>query len=113
MRDSVRLLGKTGGYTAEPSHALREEPEAVDRETQRRITLAAAESWPHLNALQQAERASAPLHRRIARAKAQARHAGVNVHNELRLVRLAIEGGRSYAHVDRRLSVVEERLWPR
>jgi hypothetical protein len=34
------------------------------------------------------------------------------VHGELRLVRLALQGGRSRAHVERRLEVLEERLWP-
>ncbi len=112
MKDQVRLLGRTGGYTDEPERALREEPEAVDRETQRRITAAAAESWPHLSALHEATRRIDPLSTRLARAQAQAKHLRVDVHNELRLVRLAIESGRSYAHVERRLSVVEERLWP-
>lgn len=113
MKDEVRLLGRTGSYTDDPARAMRDEPEAVDRETQRRITLAAAQSWPHLSALHEADRRSDSLSRRVARCKAQARHLRVDVHSELRLVRLAIESGRSYAHVERRLSVVEERLWPR
>ncbi len=112
MKDPVRLLGKTGGYTATPGRALREEPEAVSRADQARITADAARSWPHLNALQAAERATAPLDRRIARIKAQAKHLRVDVHGELRLVRLAVEGGRSRAHVERRVEAVEAKLWP-
>lgn len=112
MKDAIRLLGRTGSYTDDPARALREEPEAVDRETQRRITLEAARSWPHLSALHEADRRSGSLSTRLARAQAQAKHLRVDVHSELRLVRLAIESGRSYAHVERRLSVVEERLWP-
>lgn len=113
MRDSVRLLAKTGGYTDRPSKAMDpSEPEAVAAEDQRRITEEAARSWPHLNALQRGERTAAPLDRRIARCKAQAKHLGVDVHGELRLVRLAVAGGRSQAHVERRIEVLEARLWP-
>ena len=38
MRDEIRLLGRSGGYTSDAKRAVdpREEPEAVDRETQRR-----------------------------------------------------------------------------
>jgi len=115
MKDEVRLLGRSGGYTSDPARAVdpREEPEAVDRETQRRITLEAARSWPHLSALQQGARAADSLDRRLARCKAQAKHLGVDIHQPLRLVRLAIEGGRSTAHVERRLEAVETLLWPR
>lgn len=90
-----------------------EEPEAVDAETQRRITVAAAESWPSIRALQVEARESQSLGRRIERAKAQARHLGVDVHQPLRLCRLAIENGRSRAHVERRIEAVESLLWPR
>lgn len=113
MRDQVRLLGKTGGYTDNPARAFdRDEPEAVSRSDQARITKEAALSWPHLSALQEGARASQPLDRRLAACKAQARNLRVDVHGELRLVRLALEGGRSRAHVERRLEVLEERLWP-
>jgi hypothetical protein len=115
MRDEIRLLGRSGGYTSDPARAVdpREEPEAVDRATQQRITLEAAESWPHLTALHEGSRASATLDRRLARCKAQAKHLGVDVHQPLRLARLALEGGRSYAHVERRIEALEGILWPR
>jgi hypothetical protein len=115
VRDEVRLLGRSGGYTDDPARAVdpRDEPEAVDRETQARITLAAAESWPQLTALHEGVRAEASLDQRIARCKRQAKHIGVDVHQPLRLARLAIEGGRSYAHVERRIEAVETLLWPR
>jgi hypothetical protein len=115
VRDEIRLLGRSGGYTSDPARAVdpRTEPEAVDRETQDRISLDAARSWPHLAALHEGVRATRTLDQRLASAKAQAKHLRVDVHAELRLVRLALEGGRSYAHVERRLEVVESRLWPR
>jgi len=115
MRDEVRLLGRSGGYTDDPKRAVdpREEPEAVDRETQRRISLDAARSWPHLTALHEGARAADSLDRRLARCRAQAKHLGVDIHQPLRLARLAIEGGRSYAHVERRIEAVETLLWPR
>lgn len=113
MRDEIRLLGKTGGYTDRPSRAMdRDEPEAVDRATQKHITAEAAKSWPQMNALQHGTRAAAPLDRRVERCRSQARHLGVDVHGELRLVRLAIAGGRPLEHVERRIEVLEQRLWP-
>lgn len=111
MRDEVRLLGKRGGYTADPARALPDEPEAVDRETQQRFTLDAARTWPHLHALQTGERRDAPLHHRIQRIKAQARLTGIDVHQELRLARLAIESRCSAAHVERRVQALEARLF--
>lgn len=113
MSDEVRLLGKTGGYTDKPSHALdRDEPEAVSRADQARITAEAAASWPHLNALHAGQRTAQPLDRRIARCKAQARHIGVDVRQELRLIGLTLGSGRSRATVERRVEVLEQRLWP-
>lgn len=113
MRDEVRLLAKTGGYTDKPSRAMSpDEPEAVSREEQARITLAAAQQWPHLNALHEATRAADPLSVRLARAKAQAKSLRLDVHKQVRLVRLAIEGGRSAAHVERRVEALEARVWP-
>lgn len=112
--DEVRLLAKGGGYTDNPARALdvREEPEAVDREAQRRITAQAVAEWPHLNALQTGAREAVPLDRRIARCVAQAKHLRVDVHRELRLVRLAVGSGRPQAHVERRVEALESRLWP-
>jgi hypothetical protein len=111
--DEVRLLGKTGGYTDKPSHALdRDEPEAVSRQEQARITAEAVASWPHLHALHEGERSALPLDRRIAQCKAQARNLGVDVHSELRLIRLTMSSGRSRATVEHRVQVLEQRLWP-
>jgi hypothetical protein len=113
MTDPVRLLGKTSGYTERRDRAMdASEPEAVDAESQRRISEAAREGWPHLNALQTASRESRPLSARIRRIQSQARHLGVDVHPELRRVRLAMEGGRSPEHIERRVAAVEARLWP-
>lgn len=113
MPDNVRLLGKTGGYTDKPSRAMDPaEPEAVRPDEQDRISAAAVADWPHLDALHTGARTAQPLAVRVARCKAQARHVGVDVHGELRLIRLGIQGGRSRAHVERRLTVLEERLWP-
>jgi hypothetical protein len=113
-KDEIRLLGRSGGYTKDPKRAVdpREEPEAVSKQDQARITAAAVRNWPHMNALQTATRASRPLGERLARCKRQARHIGADVHGELRLVRLALENGRSAAHVERRIEVLESRLWP-
>lgn len=113
VSDPIRLLGKTGGYTDKPSRAMDvTEPEAVRPEDQARISEAAAQSWPHLNALHEGVRAERPFGERIARCKAQARHIGVDVHGELRLLRLTLNSGRSRASIERRLEVLEGRLWP-
>jgi hypothetical protein len=109
----VRLLGKTSGYTDNPARAMPNEPEAVDRETQRRITLDAARNWPRLHTLQTEERREAPLHHRLQRVKSQARLAGIDVYQELRLTRLAIENGRPAAHVERRVQALEARVFRR
>jgi hypothetical protein len=113
VKDEIRLLGRTGSYTDDPARALPDEPEAVDRASQARITLDAARSWPHLTALHEGVRAADSFDRRLRRCVAQAKHLGVDVHQPLRLARLAIEGGRSRAAVERRIEVIEARLWPR
>jgi hypothetical protein len=111
--DRPRLLAKGNGYTARSTRAMDpSEPEAVSAEDQRNITLQAARNWPHLSALHTAERTAQPMSRRLERIKAQARFAGVDVHNQLRQVRLAMEGGRSAAHIERRVEAIEQRLWP-
>jgi hypothetical protein len=116
VSDEVRLLGKTGGYTEKPTHALRVtgevEPEAVDRQTQRRITAEAVRDWPHMNALQTASRESRPLHQRIANVKAQAKHARIDVYQPMRLLENAVMAGRSHAHVERRVEVLESLVFP-
>jgi len=65
-----------------------------------------------MNALQAGARGAQPLNVRLARCKAQAKHLRVDVHQPLRLARLALENGRSYAHVERRIEAVEALLWP-
>lgn len=111
--EEVRLLAKRGGYTDKPWRAMDpSEPEAVSKEEQERITLDAARNWPHLNALQRGARAADSLDTRLRKARAQAKHLRVDVHRELRLVRLAIASGRSYAHVERRIEALENRVWP-
>jgi hypothetical protein len=113
MPDEVRLLGKRGGYTDDPAKAMdRAEPEAVSREDQRRITAAAARDWPHLNVLHTAVREADTLDNRLRRARAEAKSQRLDVHRELRLVRLAIEGGRSRGHVEQRIAALENRVWP-
>jgi hypothetical protein len=58
------------------------------------------------------DRAARPLAVRLAHAEAQARLKRINVVPELRLARLAMQSGRSAAHVERRLEVVERRVFP-
>lgn len=114
VSDEVRLLGKTGGYTDKPSRALdTAEPEAVSRDYQRQLSREAAESWPQLDALHTAERSAKPLDRRVADCKQQAKHLGVDVHQELRLIKLTLRSGRPREHVERRVEALEHRLWPR
>lgn len=72
----------------------------------------AADLRSQMNVLRRLLREQQPLDARIRAIRAQARYLRVDVHNELRLVALAIEGGRSRAHVSRRISAVEARLWP-
>ena len=112
-RDEVRLLGRRAGYTSDPARALPGEPEAVDRDTQQRITLAAARDWPHLDALQRGERASKPIVTRLRRIEAQARLTGIDVRPQLHTARLKIEQGRHPAHVERYVTALENRVFPR
>lgn len=116
MDDELRLLGRTGGYTDKSTKAMRSggelEPEAVDAETQRRITLAAAQNWPHLDALQRGERRAKPLHKRLEQAKAQAKHLRIDVHRPVQLIEFALKGGRSHAHVERRIEALEAKVFP-
>lgn len=50
--------------------------------------------------------------RRITFAKAQAKHAGVEIHQPLRLLRLTVERGRSDAAIEQRLRALERVVWP-
>jgi len=111
MRDEVRLLGRSGGYTDDPARAMPREAEAVDKATQARITLESARSWPGLQALQRGERTQQPIARRVTRALAQAKLAGTDVHKEHRLVRLAMQAGRTEAHIERRVQALEARVF--
>ena len=90
-----------------------DEPEAIDPAALSEMVAKSAASWPGLRALQRGERSQKPLARRIADVKAQARATGVDVHPQMRLVKLAMENGRPIEHVERRLEAVENRLWPR
>lgn len=113
MADRVRLLGKTGGYTDKSYRAMdATEPEAVDAETQARISKEAKQSQSQREVLHVAERTVQPLDKRIALAKAQAKFLGLNVHQHVRLCRLAIEGGRSREAVERRVEALERAVWP-
>lgn len=113
MKDRVRLLAKTNGYTDRIERAMdRDEPEAVDPDSLAEITARSAATWPGIRALQSGERSARPLARRIQDVKAQARATGIDVHPQMRLVRLAMESGRPIEHVERRLRAVENRLWP-
>jgi hypothetical protein len=116
-RDEVRLLGKTGSYTHDPSRALRSggdvEPEAVPRDVQDRFTDAAHRDAAVLREQQVATRASVNgFGSRIALAKAEAKLRGVDVHSELRMVRLVVQGGRSERQVERAVTKLERRVWP-
>ena len=84
----------------------------MSAEAQDRMSRRAAMDWPALDALQGAATASLTPARRIARAQAQAKAAGLDIDWQLRVVRLAMAQGRSERHVDRRLSAVEARLRP-
>lgn len=114
--DKVRLLGRTGGYTDKATKALSSgaepEPEAVDADTQKRISLAAARNWPHLNALQRGAREAKPLHVRLRNAKAQAKSLRIDVHRPVQLIEYAIRGGRSHAHVEQRIKALEATVFP-
>lgn len=67
---------------------------------------------PQMARLRQALRAAKPLDVRIREARAHARHMGVDIHQPLRLIRLAFEGGRSRAAIERRVQALEDLLWP-
>jgi uncharacterized membrane protein len=110
-RDPVRLLGRQAGYTDSVGRALRSgveiEAEAVDAATQDRYSLAARRDQTQARTLTRAALADAPLHVRIERCQAQAKHLGIDIYQPVRLARLAIVGGRSLAHVSRRIEAIE------
>src|SRR4051794_25734961 len=100
------------GYTSEPRHALRVdgqvEPEAVPADYQQHLSATA-----HRNAAQQREinrteqAATNGWARRIQLAKAQARHAGIDVHRELTLIKHVMRANRSDRAIDARISALE------
>lgn len=114
--DEPLFLGRSGGLTRNPAQAMRTdrriEPEPVVGEDLERFAQAARRDQAVARELTLAALAAAPLDSRIARCRAQAKALSVDVHGELRLVRLAVRNGRSRDHVSRRLAVLEARLWP-
>jgi len=114
--DEPLFLGRSGGLTSNPAQAMRTsrqiEPEPVVGEDLERFAQAARRDQVAARELTLATFAQDPPALRIARCKAQARALKVDCHGELRLVRLALSGGRSQAHVSRRLAVLEARLFP-
>jgi len=114
-RDEVRLLSRGGTYTDDPGRALRDgalvEPEAVDAATQDRYSNAAHREQEQTRTLTRAALADAPLHVRIARCEAHAKAMKIDVHQPVRLLRLAVLNGRSTAHVSRRIDALEARVF--
>jgi hypothetical protein len=117
-RDEIRLprAGARAGYTTRVEAALRSgwelEPEAISAEYERTLAARAARDRSTARLLRRAYLAAAPLDVRLRRIQAQARALKVDVHAQLRLARLAVEGGRPRAHIERRLATLEARLWP-
>lgn len=118
QRDEVRLLGRTGGYTNKPSHALFStdvgvEPEAVPAHYQRMLTNTAHRDQAQAREVQRAERAATNgWSRRIALAKAQAKLTGVSIDRELRLLACVMKARRSDHAVEDRIRALEKRVWP-
>lgn len=114
--DTIRLLRRTGGYTDQLHHALRDgwdiEPEAISADYATMLADRAALDRSNQRITTRADLAQAPAAVRLARAKAQAKATRVDAHRELRLIRLAITNGRSVEHVSKRLAVLERKLWP-
>jgi hypothetical protein len=118
--DPVRLLNKSGttggrgnGYTDRLGRAMdAHEPEAVSREHQDALSDRAHRNAAQARQEQRLAMSGNRLDARIATAIATARHRRVDIHPELRLVRLAIQGGRSEAAISRRVDVIERKLWP-
>ena len=114
--DRPLFLSRGGAYTTDPARALRDgqriEVEAVDLATLARLADRAALNRRNQRITTRADLARAPLAVRLARCKAMAKTTGVDVHNQLRLARLALEGGRSVEHVSRRVAAIEARSWP-
>jgi hypothetical protein len=114
--DEIRLLGRFGGFTDRFAYALRSgaviEPEVISAEFERTLAARAANDRAAARALTRADLAAASAGVRLARCKAMARAKKVDVHRELRLIRLAVEGGRKPEHIAKRLAVLERRLWP-
>lgn len=64
--DQFRLLGKTGGYVSSPSKAMDDDPgEAVDKETQDKLTELGTLRWRRENAERDHERTKRSLRVRI------------------------------------------------
>lgn len=95
--DKPRLLARNPGaqradYVSEPSAAAADEPEAVDAETQRKLTELGTVRWGQEFALREAQRLSAHLHERLAALEREAKRPGAaDVSGELRVIRARLK----------------------
>lgn len=113
VADAVRLLARVAGYTSDPRRAVVREPEAVDRDTQDRITGAAHRVDTVHGMMRAGERRQLSHHERLNRARAQARISGVDIRPQIYAAKMKIDAGRSHAHIDRYIATaIERRVFP-
>ena len=107
---------RSGGFTTQTDRALRDgaalEPEAVPAEYGDRLA-----DQAHLDAARAREEFRLSLNgnsldHRLRVAIATAKDRKVDIHQPLRLCRLAMQSGRSEAAVTRRVEAIEQKLYP-
>lgn len=91
LEDEVRLLGKNGGYVTNPAQALREEPEAVDRATEKRLVALGTLTWAQARAVKQAELDARALHHRLGEIEAAHARGEFDASRQLAAIRRRIE----------------------
>ncbi len=101
--DEVKLFTRSGGYVRAPVEAdpmdpdvLRgadfTEPEAVDDETQAKLTELGTMRWRQEHALREAQRVTAEMHERLAALEHAAKRPGApDVSGDMRVVRARLE----------------------
>jgi len=112
---TVRYLAcagsRTGDYTHNPRQAIDTLP-ALDEHELEQLAWRARQTDLIRERTRAGERRRQPYTKRLDQARAQARLTGVRVDNELRLARLAIDAGRRPTQIERRLELVEQRVFP-
>jgi hypothetical protein len=104
-RHRPRLLARQSGkyhppqYVDDPALALRDEPEAVDQETQRRFSEESARRWSLIKAEEQMRRETTSRTNKLRQLETEA-------------MRRRVDVTRHVAAIDRELSQMQSLVWP-